>query len=326
MRALLSVWDKTGLVEFADGPRRRSASSWSPRAARRAALADAGIAHLDVAEVTGFPEMLDGRVKTLHPRIHARHPRRPLEARAPRRRSRRTTSTPIDLVVCNLYPFSSNPSIELIDIGGPTMVRAAAKNHEHVGVVTSPEPVRRRARRAARRTARCRDATRHAPGARGLRPHRRLRRRRSCAGSTAAARSARRRAAIDAVLPETLHLTLERADVVRYGENPHQVGARYRVAGTTPWWDGVVQHAGSRAVVPQPLRRRRGVATRARAGRRRARTMRRSRSSSTPTPRAPRSASSLADAFDKALARRPPERLRRHRRRRRRASTSSSPR
>src|SRR5665213_4321955 len=136
MRALLSVYDKTGLVEFA---RRLHAQGFELVASggTATALRQAGIEHRDVADVTGCPEMLDGRVKTLHPRIHA-------GILADRSKPEHVAAlnehdiTAIDLVVCNLYPFSSDPSIELIDIGGPSMVRAAAKNHEHVGVLTNP--------------------------------------------------------------------------------------------------------------------------------------------------------------------------------------------
>src|SRR6202167_17494 len=136
MRALLSVWDKTGLVELASGLAAHGVELVAS-GGTAAALSDAGIAHLEVADVTGFPEMLDGRVKTLHPRLHAgiladRSKPEHLAALAEH------DITAIDLVVSNLYPFSSDPSIELIDIGGPSMLRGAAKNHAHVGIVTSP--------------------------------------------------------------------------------------------------------------------------------------------------------------------------------------------
>ena len=241
MRALLSVWDKTGLVAFATGLRALDVELVASGGTANA-LRDAGIEHLDVADVTGFPEMLGGRVKTLHPRIHA-------GILADRSRPEHLAAlaahdiTAVDLVVCNLYPFSSDPSIELIDIGGPSMVRAAAKNHQHVGVVTSPtqyEGVLDELSSAGTLS----DATRHAL-ARAAFAH--------CAaydaqivrwfdegGAIGSAPSA-----TDAVVPPTLHLSLERAEVLRYGENPHQVGARYRLAGTTPWWDAVVKHAGS---------------------------------------------------------------------------------
>ena len=241
MRALLSVWDKTGLVDLAtelvsQGVELVASGGTST------ALRDAGIEHRDVAEVTGFPEMLDGRVKTLHPRIHA-------GILADRSKPDHLAAlgahdiAPIDLVVCNLYPFTSQPSIELIDVGGPTMVRAAAKNHHHVGVVTSPAQYREvldeltatgtlsdATRHALARTAFAHTATYDAQIVRWM----------DGGGAIGAPPSY-----VDDVVPSTLHLSLERADVTRYGENPHQTGARYRNVGTTPWWDGVTQHAGS---------------------------------------------------------------------------------
>jgi phosphoribosylaminoimidazolecarboxamide formyltransferase/IMP cyclohydrolase len=145
---------------------------------------------------------------------------------------------PIDLVVVNLYPFSSSPGIELIDIGGPAMVRAAAKNHAHVAVVVDPSdyaPV------LAEITA---------EGTVTVQTRRRLAR-------AAFARTAAYDAAIVSwldttdpepePLPPTLHLALERAEILRYGENPHQQGARYRLiesVGDGGWWDHMVQHGG----------------------------------------------------------------------------------
>ncbi len=174
MRALLSVYDKTGLLDLAQG---LSGLGWELIASGKtaAALAEAGIPVTEVAEVTGAPEMLGGRVKTLHPKVHggiladrskAAH-LADLEAQG---------IAPIDLVVCNLYPFTSDPSIELIDVGGPTMVRAAAKNHASVGRGRRPRRLRGRAGRVPRRRlAVGRDP---APaGACRLRSHRRLRRR-----------------------------------------------------------------------------------------------------------------------------------------------------
>ena len=241
MRALLSVWDKTGLADFAAGLAAIGVELIASGGTARA-LSDAGVAHLDVADVTGFPEMLSGRVKTLHPRIHA-------GILADRSRADHRDDladhdiTAIDLVVCNLYPFSSDPSVELIDIGGPAMVRAAAKNHEFVGVLTRPDQYD--AALAEITTAgTLSDTTRHAL-ARAAFAHTaaydaQIVRWLDGGGAIGAPPSA-----ADAVIPPTLHLTLERADVVRYGENPHQVGARYRGAGTTPWWDGVTQHSGT---------------------------------------------------------------------------------
>lgn len=236
MRALISVYDKTGLTDLASS---LVDLGWELVASGNTAraLADAGIAHREVAAVTGAPEMLGGRVKTLHPAIHggiladrseAGH-MADLEAQG---------IAPIDLVVCNLYPFGSDPSIELIDVGGPTMVRAAAKNHAHVGVVVDPGEY-------AAVVGELRES-----GSLSAETRRRLAR-------AAFAHTAAYDAAIvewfdaggaggDAeLLPPTLHLALERADELRYGENPHQRGARYRIRGKPGWWDDVTQHAGS---------------------------------------------------------------------------------
>ena len=240
MRALLSVWDKTGLVAFARGLSDLGVELIASGGTAKA-LDGAGVAHLDVEDVTGFPEMLDGRVKTLHPRIHA-------GILADRDRPEHVATlvehdiTPIDLVVSNLYPFTSDPSIELIDIGGPAMVRAAAKNYRHVGVLTSPLQYEKVLDEIVR-TGTLAQTTRHAL-ARAAFAH--------TAGYDAAIvqwldRGGEKDDAMTVTrsdLPETLHLTLERAEITRYGENPHQSGARYRFAGTTPWWDGVTKHAG----------------------------------------------------------------------------------
>ena len=273
MRALLSVYDKEGLVELAQG---LSDLGWELVASGNtsAKLTEAGIAHLEVAEVTGSPEMLGGRVKTLHPKIHGgiladrSKPEHLADLEA-------NGIEAVDLVVSNLYPFSSDPSVELIDIGGPTMVRAAAKNHEHVGIVTSPAdyPV---VLDELRRNGTLSDATRrrfaraafaHTAGydaaivawldAGGPRP---------AAGLEGATEADVAEAAAGVVLPQTLHLTLERTEVLRYGENPHQRGSRYRVAGTSQLVgpDGAARRQP--AVVPQPLRRRRRLAPGPRAG------------------------------------------------------------
>jgi phosphoribosylaminoimidazolecarboxamide formyltransferase/IMP cyclohydrolase len=241
MRALISVWDKTGLLEFARGLASLDIELVASGGTARA-LAEAGIDHLDVEDVTGFPEMLDGRVKTLHPRIHGGILANRSEASHLAALNAHAI-VPIDLVVCNLYPFTSNPSIELIDVGGPTMVRAAAKNHHHVGVVTSPAQYAQ-VLEELRASGALSDATRHelarAAFAHSAAYDAEIVRWMDQGGAIGTAPSP-----LDDVVPPTLHLTLERAEVVRYGENPHQIGARYRVAGTSPWWDAVVQHAGS---------------------------------------------------------------------------------
>jgi len=233
-RALLSVYDKTGLVAFAQGLVSLGFELISSGGTSKA-LQEAGIDHLPVERVTGAPEMMDGRVKTLHPKIHG-------GILADRSKPShmddldRNDIAAIDLVVCNLYPFRREPSIEMIDIGGPTMVRAAAKNHAHVGIVVDPADYGS-VLYELRREGGLSDATR-----------RRL------------ARAAfAHTAAYDAVittwfdetdpagrdpLPATIHLAVEKAQELRYGENPHQVGARYRNTCPSNWWDTVVQHGG----------------------------------------------------------------------------------
>jgi phosphoribosylaminoimidazolecarboxamide formyltransferase / IMP cyclohydrolase len=145
-RALLSVSDKTGLVEFARELVTRYGVELIATGGTRKALADAGLPVRDISELTGFPEILDGRVKTLHPAIYAG-----LLAKRDKPEHMQTLAEhnlpEIDLVVCNLYPFEQTvakpgvteaEAIENIDIGGPSMVRAAAKNFDAVAVVTYP--------------------------------------------------------------------------------------------------------------------------------------------------------------------------------------------
>ena len=235
-RALLSVHDKTGIADLARG---LVEAGWElvSSGGTASVLADEGVPVVEVGEVTGAPEILGGRVKTLHPAIHGgiladrSDPGHlaSLEARG---------IVPIDLVVGNLYPFTSDPGIELIDIGGPTMVRAAAKNHAHVGVVVDPADYRT-VLDELRAGGSLSDATR-----------RRLAR-------SAFAHTAAYDAAIVAwfdedpssdhandLLKPSLHLALDRVHDLRYGENPHQAGARYRAAGSSGWWDTAVVHGG----------------------------------------------------------------------------------
>jgi phosphoribosylaminoimidazolecarboxamide formyltransferase/IMP cyclohydrolase len=229
MRVLLSVYDKTGLEDFARALVELG-HELIASGGTAAALAEAGLPHVTVESVTGAPEMLGGRVKTLHPRLHG-------GILADRSQPAHLADLegqgiePIGLVVCNLYPFRSNPSIELIDVGGPSMVRAAAKNWAHVGSVVDP----------ADYDAVLEELRRDGALSDGLR--RRL-----------AAAAFAHTAAYDAAianwfaegedLPATFHLSLELAQPLRYGENPHQRGARYRETGSRSWWDDVVQHGG----------------------------------------------------------------------------------
>ena len=144
-RALLSVSDKTGLIEFARALSGHGIELVSTGGTAKA-IADAGLTVRDVSELTGFPEMMDGRVKTLHPKVHG-------GLLAIRDDARHAASmkehgiAPIDLLVVNLYPFEATVAkgapfddcIENIDIGGPAMIRAAAKNHNDVAVVVDTE-------------------------------------------------------------------------------------------------------------------------------------------------------------------------------------------
>ena len=237
-RALLSVSDKTGLAELGRGLIARGFELVSTGGTARA-LRDAGLLVTDVAAVTGFPEMLDGRVKTLHPRVHggiladrrlADHRRQLVVA----------AIAPFELVVVNLYPFaaaSERPGItvdeliEEIDIGGPSLVRAAAKNHANVAVVTSP--ARYDEVLAAfdtetglddrRRRALAIEAFAHT-AAYDARIASELPKRMVAAGLLDAP---------DDPYPPTLSLGLEKVRTLRYGENPHQAAARYRRPGAT---------------------------------------------------------------------------------------------
>ncbi len=238
-RALLSVYDKTGLVALAQG---LTELGWDLIASggTSAALTRAGIAHHSVEDVTGAPEMLGGRVKTLHPAIHGgiladRDDPTHLSA------LEKQGIEPVDLVVCNLYPFRERPGIETIDVGGPTMLRAAAKNHAHVAAVVNPSDYRVVLDELA--------------SAGALSPTTRRRLARDAFAHTAAYDAAivgwfdtdtdaDADTDTDEALPPTLHLTLERAGELRYGENPHQRGARYREIGRAGCWDRAIQHSG----------------------------------------------------------------------------------
>jgi phosphoribosylaminoimidazolecarboxamide formyltransferase/IMP cyclohydrolase len=212
-RALISVSDKTGLAGFARELHARGIEIISTGGTARA-LREAGVPAVEISNYTGFPEMMDGRVKTLHPKVHggllyirgnAEH-----EAAAAKHGIK-----PIDMVVVNLYPFEQTPTIENIDIGGPSMLRSAAKNHASVTVVVDPadypavlndlkehggdtcENFRRKL------AAKVFETTTHydAKIAEYLRPKQDL--------------------------PETLNLSLKKAQDLRYGENPHQRAAFY---------------------------------------------------------------------------------------------------
>ena len=230
-RALLSVHDKTGVVDFARALAGLGVEILSTGGTART-LRDAGVAVRDVSEVTGFPEMLDGRVKTLHPKIHGgilarRDVPAHLEALA------RHEIPPIDLVVVALYPFEATvarpgvslaEAIEQIDVGGPTMIRAAAKNHAAVAVVTDSgqyDGVLDELRGKGELS----DATRFRLAQEAFRRTAQY----DAAITAYLATVAAPAAATDAAAP--LRLEGERAMTLRYGENPHQTAAFYRLVG-----------------------------------------------------------------------------------------------
>jgi phosphoribosylaminoimidazolecarboxamide formyltransferase/IMP cyclohydrolase len=242
-RALLSVSDKVGLVPFAEGLARLGFELVSTGGTARA-LREASLAVTDVAAVTGFPEMLDGRVKTLHPRIHAGIL---ADRRLPAHRQALIEAwiAPFDLVVVNLYPFAGaadrpgitfDELVEEIDIGGPSMVRAAAKNHASVAIVTSPDrydsvldalrvsgsiPMELRAVLAI-------DAFRHT-AAYDARIATELPCRMDAEGIALPDEPGLPRSTDQ--YPPTLTIPLEKVETLRYGENPHQLAALYRRVG-----------------------------------------------------------------------------------------------
>ena len=145
-RALLSVYDKTGIVEFATSLSKLGFELVSTGGTARV-LSQSGLDVIGVSDVTGHPEIFDGRVKSLHPAIHGPLLAR-LESEADKKGLKQLNYPPIQIVACNLYPFSDaalqepkleDPSLlEMIDIGGPTMVRASAKNHRNVIIACNP--------------------------------------------------------------------------------------------------------------------------------------------------------------------------------------------
>ncbi|HVJ00345.1 MAG TPA: bifunctional phosphoribosylaminoimidazolecarboxamide formyltransferase/IMP cyclohydrolase [Sphingomonas sp.] len=222
-RALLSVSDKTGIVDLGKALAGKGVELVSTGGTAKA-LRDAGLDVRDISDLTGFPEMMDGRVKTLHPKVHggllavrddAEH------AAAMREHG----IGAIDLVVVNLYPFRETVAkgadrdtvIENIDIGGPSMVRSAAKNHAYVAIVTDPA-----------------DYGLIEGGATTLDDRKRLAAKAYAATAAYDAAIARWFAEIDQgeALPASLAVEMTKAQALRYGENPHQQAALYLTGGT----------------------------------------------------------------------------------------------
>ena len=233
-RALVSVYDKTGLMEFCSALSASGVELVSSGGTARA-LRDAGLPVTPVADVTGHPEILGGRVKTLHPAIHGGiladlgDPRHQADLEA-------NNIAPFQLVVSNLYPFrqaaarrdlSEAEVIEEIDIGGPAMVRAAAKNHAWVGIVTDPDQYERVLSELGQ----------HLGLTSGLR--------RQLARMAFFHTAAYDAAIVDWIadlmsegdLPHFMVVPLQREANLRYGENPHQSAAVYRSPNRPSWWE-----------------------------------------------------------------------------------------
>ena len=263
MRALMSVYDKAGIVDLA---RELADAGWDlvSSGGTAGAIAEAGVPVTDVADLTGQPAILGHRVMTLHPKVHGGlladrdDPGHVADMEA-------HGIEPIDLVVSNLYPFGSDPAdfthggpggtagpVDLIDIGGPAMIRAAAKNHAHVAVVVDPAdygPVLDEVRATGSISA----GTRRSLAAKAFAA--------TAAYDTAVAAwfasgdgadptgaaepGTTDAATADDGLPAALRIEAVREPVaLRYGENPHQAAALYRTVGAEPWWAGAKQHSG----------------------------------------------------------------------------------
>src|SRR3954468_14902901 len=256
-RALLSVSDKTGLAEFARALHQEFRVELISTGGTARFLRDLGLPVTDVAQVTGFPEMMDGRVKTLHPKIHGgllalRDD--PAHAAAMREHG----IQPIDLVCINLYPFKQTierpgvtfeEAIENIDIGGPSMVRSAAKNHRYVLVVTNPDRYEKvlgdlrkhkgascaqhrlkQAQRAFAHTAEydglIAEYLSNVVGTEGTeaRRYEGTEASHSLGEGTGEGPNDQERSS---ALPASINFTLTQKQILRYGENPHQQAALY---------------------------------------------------------------------------------------------------
>ena len=239
-RALISVFDKAGIVEFAKRLAALKIEILSTGGTAKL-LRENGIAVRDVSDFTGWPEMLGGRVKTLHPKVHGGLLFRRKHAEDKKQAAEHGIA-PIDLVVVNLYPFeataaksglTSEELIENIDIGGPTMLRSAAKNFESVTVVTDPADFERVAEEL------------ESSGETTLATRLELARKVFATTSRydgiitmelerLAASAEQVTLQTKPVLPEGLHIALRREQELRYGENPHQAAALYVPAGKAP--------------------------------------------------------------------------------------------
>ena len=261
-KALISVYDKTGIVDFAFGLIRLG---WEILASggTAAVLLKAGLPVTDVADYTGVPPLLGHRVVTLHPRIHGGILADSSDVTHQAELVDHDIEL-VDLVVVNLYPFYVQPCVETIDIGGPTLLRAAAKNHQRVGVIsdtTDYDPViselsehgylsiSTRARLAQKAFIHTRDHDNAIIAWLGSQQHSKVSP--DCASSADPPDTPVSPDPPDTPVslgspdpPALYSLTLEKAETMRYGENPHQSAARYRPVGVSTFFDRVLQHGG----------------------------------------------------------------------------------
>jgi phosphoribosylaminoimidazolecarboxamide formyltransferase/IMP cyclohydrolase len=228
-RALLSVSDKTGLIDFARALNEQGVELLSTGGTAKA-IRDAGIPVIEVADYTGFPEMLDGRVKTLHPKIHGGIlGRRDLPEHVAA--MNRNNIGNIDLVCVNLYPFVATvakpgctleDAIENIDIGGPAMVRSAAKNHAFVTIVTDPADYTKVIEEMKANGGAVSDKTRFSLAIKAFE---------HTAAYDGAIANHFGKLVEESEFPRTINLQFAKAQAMRYGENPHQNAAFYVEAG-----------------------------------------------------------------------------------------------
>jgi phosphoribosylaminoimidazolecarboxamide formyltransferase/IMP cyclohydrolase len=233
-RALLSVSDKSHLADFAKALSQEFGVELISTGGTARFLRDLGLSVIDVSQVTGFPEMMDGRVKTLHPKIHGgllSLRDNPQHVAAMQQHG----IQPIDLVCINLYPFaqtiakpnvSFEEAIENIDIGGPSMIRSAAKNHRFVLVLTDPQQYEQVLDELRQNKGASTEALRRTQAQRAFAQTAQY-------DTMIAAYLAKVEAGAQSPMPDRLTLSLTKKQDLRYGENPHQLGALYVEAGAS---------------------------------------------------------------------------------------------
>lgn len=236
MRALISVYDKTNLIELASGLKQFGYELMCSGGTSNY-LEQHSIAHIKLEDITGFSELLSGRVKTLHPYLYASIL---ADLNKPEHLEdlNKLNLEPISIVVCNLYPFSTNPSIELIDIGGPSMVRAAAKNYEHVTVVTSPDDYADLLSHLSKNSGKTTLDYRLKLASKAFDEI-------ASYDQDIASWFLERQGIKKEKLADKLNLNLSKiGPILKYGENPHQQAALYIESGKFSWVQSIKQFSG----------------------------------------------------------------------------------